>query len=83
MALKAVNKLAGINDSILLNMDSLMIVNQMNGLYKIKNRELWPINQQIHELMQNFKSVRFIHVPREHNTAADAKVNEILDAHQA
>lgn len=81
LALKAVSKFAGAEDSILFNMDSQMIVNQMNGLYKIKNRDLWPINQQIRELMQNFKAVRFLHVPREHNTAADAKVNEILDAH--
>lgn len=81
LALKAAQQFASQNDTILFNIDSLLVVNQMNGLYKIKNRELWPINQQIRELMQQFKQVRFNHVPRENNIAADAKVNEILDAH--
>lgn len=81
LALKAAQKFANQDDTLLCNIDSLLVVNQMNGLYKIKNRELWPLNQQIRELMQNFKEVRFNHVPRESNTVADAKVNEILDAH--
>lgn len=81
LALKAAQQYASSGDTILFNLDSLLVVNQMNGLYKIKNRELWPINQQIRELMANFKQVRFSHVPRENNHAADAKVNEILDAH--
>lgn len=81
LGLKAVTKFADRNDTILFNADSLLVVNQMNGLYKIKNRELWPINQEIRELMTQFKQVRFSHVPRELNVAADSKVNEILDAH--
>lgn len=81
LALKAAQKFAGADDAVLCNIDSLLVVNQMNGLYKIKNRELWPLNQQIRELMQGFKEVRFQHIPRESNTVADAKVNEILDAH--
>lgn len=81
LALKAARQFAGQADTILFNIDSLLVVNQMNGLYKIKNRELWPINQQIRELMAEFKQVQFNHIPRENNTAADTKVNEILDAH--
>lgn len=81
LALRAAQAFANKNDRIVFNIDSLLVVNQMNGLYKIKNRELWPINQQIRELMAGFKEVRFNHVPRESNQAADAKVNEILDAH--
>lgn len=83
LGLRAATQFAGQNDTILFSIDSLMVVNQMNGLYKIKNRELWPINQQIRELMTEFKQVRFVHILREQNTAADAKVNEILDAHAA
>ncbi len=81
LALEAVTKFAGSSDTILCNIDSLMVVNQMNGLYKIKNRDLWPLNQQIRELTQRFKQVRFNHIPRELNVVADSKVNEILDAH--
>ncbi len=83
LGLQAARQFAGNNDTILFNIDSLLVVNQMNGLYKIKNRELWPLNQQIRELMQHFKQVRFNHVPRENNTVADDKVNEILNAHSA
>lgn len=81
LALKAAQRWASKSDVILCNLDSLLVVNQMNGLYKIKNRELWPINQQIRDLITAYQQVRFNHVPREKNAAADAKVNEILDAH--
>ena len=61
-------------------MDSLLVVNQMKGIYKIKNRDLWPIHQAIKELIPQFESVHFQHVPRELNKLADAAVNETLDA---
>ena len=63
--------------------DSMLVVNQLKGIYKIKNRELWPINERITELVKKFKSVRFNHVPRELNKLADAGVNKILDEHKA
>lgn len=81
LGLQAAQKFAGSQDVITFNIDSMLVVNQMNGLYKIKNRELWPLNQQIRELMKHFEHVYFHHVPRENNVAADSKVNEILNAH--
>ena len=63
-------------------MDSLLVVNQMNGVFKIKNRELWPIHSDIKKLIDRFKKVTFTHVPRELNKAADAEVNRILDLHK-
>lgn len=59
--------------------DSMMVVNQMNGLYAIKNRELWPIHERIRELIREFDVVRFSHVRREMNTLADGMVNRTLD----
>ena len=64
-------------------LDSMLVVNQMNGIYTIKNRELWPINERIHELVRRFERVTFRHVPRELNQLADGEVNRALDAHQA
>jgi len=64
-------------------LDSMLVVNQMNGIYTIKNRELWPINERIRDLVSNFEVVTFQHVPREHNQLADAEVNRALDAHIA
>lgn len=62
--------------------DSLLVVNQLNGIYQIKNRELWPINQRIHEIMTHFDKVTFSHVRREFNQLADGMVNKILNAHE-
>lgn len=60
-------------------MDSLLIINQMNGSYKIKNRELLPINQEVKAGLSRFKKVKFTYIPRELNQQADAMVNEALD----
>lgn len=61
--------------------DSMLVVNQMKGFYKIKNRELWPIHERIRELMKRFDKVTFNHVHREFNQLADGMVNKTLDAH--
>lgn len=59
--------------------DSQLVVKQMNGEYKIKNRDLWPIHEKIKDLASNLDNVSFTHVYRENNKLADAKVNEVLD----
>jgi len=64
-------------------MDSLLVVNQLNGLFKVKNRELWPIYQAVQDLRPVFKKISFNHVPRELNKIADSMVNECLDAVEA
>ena len=61
--------------------DSMLVVNQMKGLYKIKNRELWPINERIRALMEKFDRVTFTHVNRQFNQLADGMVNKTLDEH--
>ncbi|HMI09374.1 MAG TPA: reverse transcriptase-like protein [Candidatus Saccharimonadales bacterium] len=61
--------------------DSMLVVNQMNGIYQIKNRDLWPIHERIKELVSKFEKVNFTHVRREFNQLADGMVNKILDAH--
>ena len=61
--------------------DSMLVVNQMKGYYKIKNRELWPIHERIRLLMTKFDRVTFTHVPRQFNQLADGMVNKTLDAH--
>ena len=63
-------------------LDSLLVVNQLKGIYKIKNRELWPINERIRTLIDKFDKVIFTHVPRERNQQADLLVNKLLDEHQ-
>jgi len=60
-------------------MDSMLVVNQMKNIFKIKNRDLWPIHNACVELSKKFKKISFDHVPRELNKLADAEVNEALD----
>ena len=60
-------------------MDSLLVVNQMKGSFKVRNRDLWPIHSSIMELTRQFNQVSFTHVPRELNKLADAAVNRALD----
>ena len=64
-------------------MDSLLVINQMKGIFKVKNRDLWPIHESIKSMAKNFKSVSYTHVPRELNKLADAEVNTTLDAEQS
>lgn len=60
-------------------MDSLLVVNQMKGVFKVKNRDLWPIHDAIKQLCGQFKHITFTQVPREFNKVADAAVNRALD----
>ena len=62
-------------------LDSMLVVNQLNGIYTIKNRELWPVHERIAELVTHFERVTFTHVKREFNQLADGMVNKILNAH--
>ncbi|HET9850246.1 MAG TPA: reverse transcriptase-like protein [Candidatus Saccharimonadales bacterium] len=69
-------------DKVDLMSDSQLVVNQMNGFYKVKNQELAPLHHQLKELSDSFEHISFTHVPRELNKIADKEVNRILDAHE-
>lgn len=60
-------------------MDSMLVVNQMKGIFKIKNRDLWPIHNACVELAKQFDKISFDHVPRELNKLADEEVNKAMD----
>lgn len=60
-------------------LDSLLVVNQLSGIYQIKNRDLWPVHARIKELTDSFHRVSFRHVKREFNKLADGMVNKVLD----
>ena len=60
-------------------MDSQLACRQLSGIYRIENVALQPIFFEVWNLKFDFKSVRFVHVPREENTKADAMVNKALD----
>lgn len=64
-------------------MDSMLVVNQMKKIFKVRNRDLWPVHDAINQLVLKFEKVSFDHVPRELNKLADAEVNKCLDAEQS
>lgn len=64
---------------VAVHMDSMLVVNQMKGIFKVKNRDLWPIHEAIKESAARFKKVTYTHVPREFNKLADGEVNATLD----
>lgn len=68
--------------SIECRMDSMLVVNQLNGSYHIKNRELWPIFERIRSYIPQFEKISFVFIPRDQNKKADAMVNKLLDQHQ-
>jgi ribonuclease HI len=60
--------------------DSELIVKQVNGEYRVKDQGLRPLHAQVRAALEDFDRWSIRHVRREHNAAADALVNETLDA---
>lgn len=60
-------------------MDSKLVIEQMNGRYKIKHPNLKPLALGVKNLVPKFKSVSFTHIPREKNKEADRLANEAMD----
>jgi probable phosphoglycerate mutase len=59
--------------------DSLLIIEQMRGNYKVKNEGLKPLHMKARMLVMQIGNVKFEHVPREQNTEADRLSNIGMD----
>lgn len=60
--------------------DSLLIVEQMRGNYKVKNEGLKPLHMKARMLVMQIGNVSFAHVPRDKNKDADRLSNVGMDA---
>ena len=60
--------------------DSELMVKQMRGEYRVKNRALQDLSLEAGRLARALGDVRYTAVRREHNELADRLVNEALDA---
>jgi ribonuclease HI len=60
-------------------MDSELIVKQLNGEYRVRNRDLQPLHSRARELIAQLADVRVVHVPREENVHADHLANLAID----
>lgn len=66
--------------AVTLYLDSQLVVMQMKGLYKIKNKELMVLASQIKDIEKALPiAVSYSHIPREQNKKADRMVNFALD----
>ncbi len=63
--------------------DSQLVVNQMNGSYKIKSSDMKELNAKLRRLCGEFAEVGFKSVPRSNSLIArvDRRLNAFLDRH--
>ena len=66
-------------DLVEVYMDSKLVVEQVNGRYRVKSPELQGLLRQVKDLMGRFPAVEFKHVEREKNRGADTLANMALD----
>ena len=61
-------------------LDSELVVRQLNGIYKIKDKKLIKLSLQINELLKEIDlKIYYKSIPRTKNKIADLLVNEELD----
>lgn len=62
-------------------LDSMLVVEQMNGKWKVKQPHIVPLVVKVKDLCASIGClVTFSYVPRAQNSQADALVNQALDA---
>ena len=67
---------------VVVHMDSLLVVSQLRGEFKVEEEKLHPLFMKIWNLRIDFGKMVFEHIPREENKEADKLVNEALDKEQ-
>lgn len=59
--------------------DSMVVIKQMNGEYKVNSKNLIDLHKQAKELTLNFETITFNHIYREFNKRADELCNEAIN----
>jgi len=67
-------------DEVELVADSMLIVEQVRGNWKVKQAHLRPLRDQVLEALEAFDAWSIRHVKRGDNERADQLLNEALDA---
>jgi ribonuclease HI len=80
LALEALKREGCAGRALDFKMDSKLVVEQVQGNWKIKEPSLKPLVAKIHDLLKDFPQHSFAHIPRAENAEADALVNDALDA---
>ena len=68
-------------DRLEIYLDSKLVVEQMNGRWKVKEARMQALQSKAKDLLASFPEVEIKHVERERNKGADALANMAIDAH--
>jgi probable phosphoglycerate mutase len=60
-------------------LDSMLIVQQLTGAWRVKDAKLIPLVIEAQRLLRGFRRWSATHAPRAQNAAADALANEAID----
>lgn len=66
-------------EEVEVNLDSELVCSQINGVYKLKNKDFQDSFIKIYNLKQSFKKIEFKYIPREKNKLADSLANQAMD----
>lgn len=58
--------------------DSLLVINQVNGIYKVKSESIFNLYEEVQSLKLQFEYIEFNHVYRDKNKRADELSNIAL-----
>ena len=66
--------------SVVAQLDSKLVVEQMSGRWRVKHADLIPLQRQAREVAAAFDDVTYTWIPRAKNAHADRLANEAMDA---
>lgn len=66
-------------DRLRIYADSELVVRQIRGLYRVKERSLRSLHSQVMSMLGRYRDWSIQHVPREENREADRLANRALD----
>lgn len=69
-------------DTLFVNTDSLLMANQIKGLFMVKDEKLKVLYDKAVKLLLHFGQFHIEYIPREKNKEADRLVNEALDGRE-
>jgi ribonuclease HI len=66
-------------DSLVVYLDSQLIVSQLNNIYRVRDPLLYCQYLRVRLLQISFIYVNYLHIPRSHNWLEDSIANQALD----
>ena len=61
--------------NITINGDSMLVINQMNGIYKVNSPNIKPLYEKVKQLEKLFDNISYKHIYRKYNKRADELAN--------